>query len=56
MFCVKIKNGAQYIIEMQVDPTQGFEKRAQYYAAKHMVGNQIEERRKILRPKGSLYL
>ncbi|BAG39607.1 hypothetical protein OTT_0149 [Orientia tsutsugamushi str. Ikeda] len=30
----KDKNGAQYIIEMQVDPTQGFEKRAQYYAAK----------------------
>ncbi|KJV74963.1 Rpn family recombination-promoting nuclease/putative transposase, partial [Orientia tsutsugamushi] len=23
----KDKNGAQYIIEMQVDPTQGFEKR-----------------------------
>ncbi len=26
--------GVQYIIEMQVDPLQGFEKRAQYYAAK----------------------
>ncbi len=26
--------GVQYIIEMQVDPLKGFEKRAQYYAAK----------------------
>ena len=26
--------GTQYIIEMQVSPSQGFEKRAQYYAAK----------------------
>ena len=30
----KDKVGVQYIIEMQVDPTMGFEKRAQYYAAK----------------------
>ena len=30
----KDKEGVQYIIEMQVDPTLGFEKRAQYYAAK----------------------
>jgi predicted transposase/invertase (TIGR01784 family) len=26
--------GVQYIVEMQVDPLKGFEKRAQYYAAK----------------------
>ncbi len=30
----KDKEGVQYIIEMQVDPAEGFEKRAQYYAAK----------------------
>lgn len=30
----KDENGVQYIIEMQVCHTQGFEKRAQYYAAK----------------------
>ena len=30
----KDKNGAKYIIEMQVSATKGFEKRAQYYAAK----------------------
>lgn len=30
----KDKLGVQYIIEMQVDPSAGFEKRAQYYAAK----------------------
>ena len=30
----KDKLGVQYIIEMQVDPSTGFEKRAQYYAAK----------------------
>lgn len=30
----KAKNGAQIIVEMQVAPTKGFEKRAQYYAAK----------------------
>ncbi|MCC8461809.1 MAG: Rpn family recombination-promoting nuclease/putative transposase [Rickettsia endosymbiont of Ecitomorpha arachnoides] len=30
----KDKRGVQYIIEMQVDPSIGFEKRAQYYAAK----------------------
>jgi len=28
------KNGVQIIVEMQVAPTQGFQKRAQYYAAK----------------------
>jgi predicted transposase/invertase (TIGR01784 family) len=28
------KNGVQIIVEMQVVPTKGFEKRAQYYAAK----------------------
>lgn len=28
------KNGEQIIVEMQVAPTKGFEKRAQYYAAK----------------------
>ena len=28
------KTGIQYIIEMQVNPSEGFEKRAQYYAAK----------------------
>jgi predicted transposase/invertase (TIGR01784 family) len=28
------KNGIQIIVEMQVAPTKGFEKRAQYYAAK----------------------
>jgi predicted transposase/invertase (TIGR01784 family) len=28
------KHGKQYIVEMQVEPAQGFEKRAQYYAAK----------------------
>lgn len=28
------QNGVQYIIEMQVAKTTGFEKRAQYYAAK----------------------
>ena len=28
------KNGKKYIVEMQVDPSQGFVKRAQYYAAK----------------------
>lgn len=28
------KNGVQIIVEMQVAPTKGFEKRAQYYAAK----------------------
>ena len=28
------KNGVQFIVEMQVAPTKGFEKRAQYYAAK----------------------
>ena len=28
------KNGVQIIVEMQVTPTKGFEKRAQYYAAK----------------------
>jgi len=28
------KNGVQMIVEMQVAPTKGFEKRAQYYAAK----------------------
>lgn len=27
-------NGVQFIVEMQVAPTKGFEKRAQYYAAK----------------------
>ncbi|MCC8369341.1 MAG: Rpn family recombination-promoting nuclease/putative transposase [Rickettsia endosymbiont of Oxypoda opaca] len=31
---VLCKSGVQYIIEMQVDPSIGFEKRAQYYAAK----------------------
>ncbi|KJW01814.1 PD-(D/E)XK nuclease transposase family protein [Orientia tsutsugamushi str. Sido] len=41
----KDKNGAQYIIEMQVDPTQGFEKRASIMPQKHMAGNQIEERK-----------
>jgi predicted transposase/invertase (TIGR01784 family) len=30
----KDKNGVQIIVEMQVAPTRGFEKRAQYYAAK----------------------
>jgi predicted transposase/invertase (TIGR01784 family) len=30
----KDENGVQLIIEMQVSPQQGFEKRAQYYAAK----------------------
>jgi predicted transposase/invertase (TIGR01784 family) len=30
----KDKNGVQMIVEMQVAPTKGFEKRAQYYAAK----------------------
>ena len=30
----KDKEGAKYIIEMQVSATKGFEKRAQYYAAK----------------------
>ena len=30
----KDKTGIQYIIEMQVSPSLGFEKRAQYYAAK----------------------
>ena len=30
----KAKNGAQIIVEMQVSPTKGFEKRAQYYASK----------------------
>jgi hypothetical protein len=33
VLCVD-KNGKQYIVEMQVEPAQGFEKRAQYYAAK----------------------
>jgi len=28
------KNGVQIVVEMQVAPTKGFEKRAQYYAAK----------------------
>jgi predicted transposase/invertase (TIGR01784 family) len=28
------KNGKKYIVEMQVDPSDGFVKRAQYYAAK----------------------
>ena len=30
----KDQNGVQIIIEMQVSPQEGFEKRAQYYAAK----------------------
>ena len=30
----KDKNGVQFIVEMQVAPTKGFQKRAQYYAAK----------------------
>ncbi|WP_410521385.1 PD-(D/E)XK nuclease family transposase [Candidatus Tisiphia endosymbiont of Parasteatoda lunata] len=30
----KDENGVQLIIEMQVSPQEGFEKRAQYYAAK----------------------
>ena len=30
----KDKNGVQIIVEMQVAPTKGFQKRAQYYAAK----------------------
>jgi predicted transposase/invertase (TIGR01784 family) len=30
----KDENGVQIIVEMQVSPQQGFEKRAQYYAAK----------------------
>ncbi len=30
----KAQNGEQIIVEMQVAPTRGFEKRAQYYAAK----------------------
>jgi predicted transposase/invertase (TIGR01784 family) len=30
----KDKNGVQIIVEMQIAPTKGFEKRAQYYAAK----------------------
>ncbi len=30
----KDKNGIQIIVEMQVAPTKGFQKRAQYYAAK----------------------
>lgn len=30
----KDKNGVQIVVEMQVAPTKGFEKRAQYYAAK----------------------
>jgi predicted transposase/invertase (TIGR01784 family) len=30
----KDEHGIQFIVEMQVDPTEGFEKRAQYYAAK----------------------
>ena len=30
----KDKNGVQIIVEMQVAPTKGFEKRAQYYASK----------------------
>lgn len=30
----RAKNGVQIIVEMQVAPTKGFEKRAQYYAAK----------------------
>ena len=33
----KAKNGIQIIVEMQVAPTKGFEKRAQYYAAKAYV-------------------
>jgi len=33
VLCVD-KNGVQIIVEMQVSPTKGFEKRAQYYAAK----------------------
>lgn len=32
------KNGVQIIVEMQVAPTKGFEKRAQYYAAKAYSG------------------
>jgi predicted transposase/invertase (TIGR01784 family) len=37
----KDENGAKYIIEMQVSATKGFEKRAQYYAAK-VYGNQAK--------------
>ncbi|MGL5264239.1 MAG: Rpn family recombination-promoting nuclease/putative transposase, partial [Candidatus Rhabdochlamydia sp.] len=37
----KDKNGSKYIIEMQVSATKGFEKRAQYYAAK-VYGNQAK--------------
>jgi predicted transposase/invertase (TIGR01784 family) len=32
------KNGVQIIVEMQVAPTKGFEKRAQYYASKAYFG------------------
>jgi len=32
------KNGIQIIVEMQIAPTKGFEKRAQYYAAKAYSG------------------
>jgi predicted transposase/invertase (TIGR01784 family) len=34
----KDENGVQIIVEMQVSPQQGFEKRAQYYAAKAYSG------------------
>jgi predicted transposase/invertase (TIGR01784 family) len=37
----KDENGTKYIIEMQVSATKGFEKRAQYYAAK-VYGNQAK--------------
>ena len=33
----KDKDGCKYIIEMQVSPVRGFEKRAAYYAAKAFV-------------------
>src|SRR5688572_8402026 len=52
---VEDKDGCQYIIEMQVASTAGFEERAQYYAAKAFV-NQLKEGESYKKLKEVIFL
>jgi predicted transposase/invertase (TIGR01784 family) len=49
------QSGVQYIVEMQVDPVRGFEKRAQYYAAKAYC-NQMKKKEKYYGLKEVVFL
>ena len=49
------QKGRQYIVEMQVAKTTGFEKRAQYYAAK-AYGNQLNQGEKYEKLKEVIFV